>query len=195
MKKIKLNYSNLTPLPSNFLVEQAVLNILLTSPNLIKSSLSSLKINSFYFLPHQLIYEAILELNDKKNSFNLTILVSYLQDKNLLTQIGGMETLIKIISRFENFSDLETYIKILNEKYLRRLIIEFGKEIITLGYVNTISLDEIIEKGFERKVVCKVLRLIKLNEYKRRQAPPGVRVTTRAFGRDWRYPITSQFRA
>jgi replicative DNA helicase len=146
MKKLKLNYSNLTPLPSNFLVEQAVLNILLTSPNLIKSSLSALKINSFYFLPHQLIYEAILELNEKNNSFNLTILVSYLQDKNLLTEIGGMETLIKIISRFENFSDLETYIKILNEKYLRRLIIEFGKEIIGLGYLNKISIEEIIQK-------------------------------------------------
>ena len=146
MKKLKLNYSNLTPLPSNFLVEQAVLNILLTSPNLIKSSLSSLKVNFFYFLPHQLIYQSILELTEKNNSFNLTILVSYLQDKNLLTEIGGMETLIKIISRFENFSDLETYIKILNEKYLRRLIIEFGKEIIGLGYLHKISIQEIIEK-------------------------------------------------
>jgi replicative DNA helicase len=43
----------------------------------------------------------------------LTILVAYLQDKNLLKEIGGLETLLKIISRFENFSDLETYIKIL----------------------------------------------------------------------------------
>ena len=38
MKKLKLNYSNVTPLPSNFLVEQAVLNILVTSPNLIKTN-------------------------------------------------------------------------------------------------------------------------------------------------------------
>jgi NAD+ synthase (glutamine-hydrolysing) len=52
-----------------------------------------------------------------------------------------------------------------------------------------------IAAGFDPDSVEKVTRLIKLNEYKRRQAPPGVRVTTRAFGRDWRYPITSQFRA
>lgn len=57
------------------------------------------------------------------------------------------------------------------------------------------SIEQIIAAGFDPESVEKVTRLIKLNEYKRRQAPPGVRVTTRAFGRDWRYPITSQFRA
>jgi len=57
------------------------------------------------------------------------------------------------------------------------------------------SITEIVAAGFDPESVEKVTRLIKLNEYKRRQAPPGVRVTTRAFGRDWRYPITSQFRA
>ncbi|WP_114636637.1 NAD+ synthase [Polynucleobacter necessarius] len=57
------------------------------------------------------------------------------------------------------------------------------------------SIADIIAAGFNVESVEKVTRLIKLNEYKRRQAPPGVRVTTRAFGRDWRYPITSQFRA
>jgi len=57
------------------------------------------------------------------------------------------------------------------------------------------SIAQIIADGFDAQSVEKVTHLIKLNEYKRRQAPPGVRVTTRAFGRDWRYPITSQFRA
>jgi NAD+ synthase (glutamine-hydrolysing) len=57
------------------------------------------------------------------------------------------------------------------------------------------SIADIIAAGYDPQSVEKVTRLIKLNEYKRRQAPPGVRVTTRAFGRDWRYPITSQFRA
>ena len=57
------------------------------------------------------------------------------------------------------------------------------------------SIAQIVAAGFDPESVEKVTRLIKLNEYKRRQAPPGVRVTTRAFGRDWRYPITSHFRA
>jgi NAD+ synthase (glutamine-hydrolysing) len=50
---------------------------------------------------------------------------------------------------------------------------------------------EIIAAGFDSAAVQKITRLIQINEYKRRQAPPGVRITARAFGRDWRYPITS----
>jgi NAD+ synthase (glutamine-hydrolysing) len=57
------------------------------------------------------------------------------------------------------------------------------------------GIDEIVAAGFSPADVERVTRLIKLNEYKRRQAPIGVRITHRAFGRDWRYPITSKFRA
>ena len=41
--------------------------------------------------------------------------------------------------------------------------------------------------------VQRVIRLVKFNEYKRRQAPVGIRVSHRSFGKDWRYPITSKF--
>jgi NAD+ synthase (glutamine-hydrolysing) len=57
------------------------------------------------------------------------------------------------------------------------------------------SVEDIIAAGFERGTVERVTRLIRTNEYKRRQAPVGIRITHRAFGRDWRYPITSKFRA
>ncbi len=57
------------------------------------------------------------------------------------------------------------------------------------------SIQSIIDRGFKPEDVEKVTRLIKVNEYKRRQAPIGVRITQRAFGRDWRYPITNKFRA
>jgi NAD+ synthase (glutamine-hydrolysing) len=57
-----------------------------------------------------------------------------------------------------------------------------------------LSVDEIQARGFDRATVGRVLDLVKRNEYKRRQAPPGVRVSRRAFGRDWRYPITSGYR-
>jgi NAD+ synthase (glutamine-hydrolysing) len=57
------------------------------------------------------------------------------------------------------------------------------------------SVEDIVGAGFERTTVERVTRLIKVNEYKRRQAPVGIRITHRAFGRDWRYPITSKFRA
>jgi NAD+ synthase (glutamine-hydrolysing) len=53
--------------------------------------------------------------------------------------------------------------------------------------------DEVIAAGFDQATVNRVVRLIKVNEYKRRQAPIGVRITHRGFGRDWRYPITNKF--
>ena len=60
---------------------------------------------------------------------------------------------------------------------------------------NDEGVEALIADGFERQDVEKVTRLIKLNEYKRRQAPVGIRVTHRSFGKDWRYPMTNKFRA
>jgi NAD+ synthase (glutamine-hydrolysing) len=57
------------------------------------------------------------------------------------------------------------------------------------------SIDDIVASGHDRATVERIARLIRINEYKRRQAPVGIRITHRAFGRDWRYPITSKFRA
>lgn len=56
------------------------------------------------------------------------------------------------------------------------------------------SVDRILAAGYAPADVRRVIDLLKLSEYKRRQAPPGVRITHRAFGRDWRYPITSRFK-
>ena len=53
------------------------------------------------------------------------------------------------------------------------------------------SPQEIVALGYPRDAVAKVVRLIKINEYKRRQSAVGIRVTPRGFGKDWRYPITS----
>jgi NAD+ synthase (glutamine-hydrolysing) len=56
------------------------------------------------------------------------------------------------------------------------------------------SIETIVDEGYARFDVEKVTRLIRINEYKRRQAPIGIRVTHRSFGKDWRYPITSRYR-
>ncbi len=56
------------------------------------------------------------------------------------------------------------------------------------------SVDDIVEQGFELETVKRTANLLLLNEYKRRQSAPGVRITQRAFGKDRRYPITSAYR-
>ncbi len=57
------------------------------------------------------------------------------------------------------------------------------------------SVDEIVSRGFERDTVEKVIKLINLNEYKRRQGAPGIKITARAFGKDRRFPITNRYRS
>ncbi|STX28667.1 NAD synthase (glutamine-hydrolysing) [Legionella beliardensis] len=66
--------------------------------------------------------------------------------------------------------------------------------IITAYMENNLDTEALITKGYDTEVVRKVIRLIKRNEYKRRQAPPGIKISSRAFGRDWRFPITSGFK-
>ncbi len=58
---------------------------------------------------------------------------------------------------------------------------------------NDQSGEQIIAAGFDAAVVQRVLRLVRINEYKRRQSPVGIRVSHRSFGKDWRYPITNKF--
>jgi NAD+ synthase len=66
---------------------------------------------------------------------------------------------------------------------------------ILMGLVEEdLSVDEVVARGFDRAVVAKIERLLYIAEYKRRQAPPGVKLGKRNFGRDRRYPITNGFR-
>jgi NAD+ synthase (glutamine-hydrolysing) len=65
---------------------------------------------------------------------------------------------------------------------------------IIQGYVEqTLSYEQLLEAGYSEDTVALTLRLIKRNEYKRHQAPPGTKISPCAFGRDWRYPLTQQF--
>jgi NAD+ synthase (glutamine-hydrolysing) len=56
------------------------------------------------------------------------------------------------------------------------------------------SIDEIVAAGFDAALVQRVVRMVDRNEYKRRQAPPGIKITPRAFGRDRRLPIANRYR-
>jgi len=66
--------------------------------------------------------------------------------------------------------------------------------ILRMSVEEDVPRQQIIDAGYDEKTVDKILRMVQINEYKRRQAPPGVRITQRAFGRDRRYPITSGYR-
>lgn len=66
-------------------------------------------------------------------------------------------------------------------------------EILKLYVEQDKSLQQIIEAGFDKKIVKKVINMVDRNEYKRRQSPPGIRITPKAFGKDRRMPISNQY--
>ena len=66
--------------------------------------------------------------------------------------------------------------------------------ILTAYVENHASPQEMIASGMDAKLVAQTVRLVDMNEYKRRQAPPGVKITSCAFGKDWRLPITNRYK-
>jgi len=65
---------------------------------------------------------------------------------------------------------------------------------ILQGYiVEDLGFEELLQKGGQAQTIKRVIQMVDKNEYKRRQAPPGVKITPRAFGRDWRLPITNKY--
>ena len=67
---------------------------------------------------------------------------------------------------------------------------------ILKAYVeDDLEFDEMLKLGFDRKTVERVIRLVDLSEYKRRQAPPGVKITQRGLGKDRRFPITNRYKS
>ena len=67
-------------------------------------------------------------------------------------------------------------------------------QIVEAYMENDLSVPDIVAQGYPEREVRRVVHLIHASEYKRRQAPVGIRVTPRGFGKDWRYPITSKYR-
>lgn len=137
---------NSVSLPNNYPAEKAILNLILTNTSLVKEALLDLKPETFYFEPYRLIYQTITEVYEKNSGINITLIITSLQDKNILKQIGGLPTILNIIQDFENFSDLDMYIRDVNEKYLRRIIIETGREIIAWGHETSEDLENILDK-------------------------------------------------
>jgi len=158
METLKNILLQINQLPNNLIAEQSILNILLNNPSLIKNTISILKSNAFYSEKNRLIYESLIELVENDQLINLTTVITKLQDNGSLKKMGGVDKFIEIIDKFENFSNLETYIQLVNEKYFRRLFIELGKKIINWNLNTSLNLENISVKIEES--------LIKLDQQK-----------------------------
>lgn len=131
-------------LPNNLLAEQIVLGTICVDPTLLSKVLQKLNVEAFYLPEHKIIYQAIGQLYENDESFSFSNLITYLEDKKLLSRIGGLKFLSNITTKVVTTVNLEKYIQLIQEKYIRRLIILLGKYIIDLSYTEEKQLEEIL---------------------------------------------------
>lgn len=131
-------------LPYNLLAEQIVLGTICIDGSLLPNVLQKLTIESFYIPEHKIIYQTIIQLYEREKNFAFPDLVNYLEEKNLLERIGGLKFLSNLTTKVVTTVNFETYINLIQDKYVRRLIILLGKYIIDLSYKDEKSLEEIL---------------------------------------------------
>nr|QJC59425.1 DnaB [Sargassum horneri]QNU09398.1 DnaB [Sargassum horneri] len=145
MNNLKL--SNLkTILPYNLLAERLVLNSILTMPETILVVSQKLPIEAFYLETHQIIYKALLILYAEGKTIDYINLITWIQDNGFLLKIGGSDVILKLLNQISKINNLDEYLSLIYEKYLRRLLIQLGEEIIELGYLTNLPLETIFAK-------------------------------------------------
>lgn len=138
-------------LPHNFLAEKAVLNCLVLNSELIETTFHNLSIEAFYFKNHQEIYKILIFMYKNNKPIDIITLNTFIQDQGLLKKIGGVKILIELISQIPNLIYFEEYIDLIKEKFIRRLVIKLGYEVITSGYIMNIPIETILI-NFENKL-------------------------------------------
>jgi replicative DNA helicase len=134
------------PLPWCFLAEEILLTNIIKNSKTIEYICVILPAEAFFLEKHQIIYQAALDINKNSLSVDLITISTWLQDNNLLDKIGGLETLINLSKKIVNFINLNQYIKLIKEKYIRRLLIHFGIDIIKLSFITNLSTNLIFSK-------------------------------------------------
>lgn len=138
------NFENNQILPYNLLAERLVLGSILTNTDAISIISQHLNIESFYLESHQIIYKGALTLFSEGKKIDYITLITWLQDNKLTDFIKDLSLIIDFVNQVIAIAYLEDYIALIYEKYLRRLLIDLGYEIIESGYSTEIPLEKIL---------------------------------------------------
>jgi replicative DNA helicase len=147
-KQIVINKS----LPHNFLAERMILSCLLVNSEAIEITVKTLPVDAFYFKNHQEIYKIIIFMTKNKVPIDVLTVTTCLQNNGLLQKMGGLKVLIELISQIPNIVYFEEYLSLVKDKFLRRLLIKLGYEIVNSAYLINIPLETIIS-DFENKLL------------------------------------------
>jgi replicative DNA helicase len=138
------------PLPYNFLAEKIVLSCLLISYEAVEITIKTIRVETFYFINHQEIYKAIVEMYRKKVPINVISVNDFLKETGCLEKIGGTKVLLELLNQIPNLVYLEEYIQLIQDKFLRRSLINLGYEAINSAYITNIPLEKTLT-DFEKK--------------------------------------------
>ena len=132
--------SNLGLMPQNIEAEEAVLGAILVNPNVITKVVETLKPESFYKPAHRFVYEAMLQLFNSNERIDIVSVSDVLNYNSKLETIGGRAFVNDLCYKTITTSNIEYYAKIVQEKAIKRALINAGSEIVSFGYdVNPID--------------------------------------------------------
>ena len=138
-------------MPQKVDAEQAIIGSMFLSEKALEKITERLNKDMFYLDSHKKIFEVIKNLADKKIPIDITTVTAELEKKNLLNQVGGVEYLTSLVGMVATAANAEEYIKIIEEKYLRRNLIEAGTDIANAGFSSTLEIGDILDEA-EKKI-------------------------------------------
>jgi replicative DNA helicase len=143
-------YENEKELPYNYLAEKLILGSILINPDAMMIVSQQLSVESFYLKSHRIIYKGLLELYSQESILDYITLTTWLQDNHLLEYLDDLSMIADFLNQVITVGYLDDYIALVYEKYLRRLLIDLGYDLINYGYSTKISLDKIFLNVEER---------------------------------------------
>ncbi|MBP3461691.1 MAG: replicative DNA helicase [Bacilli bacterium] len=134
-------------MPNDINAEQCVLGSMFFSKKALQKCIESLNKDLFYLDSHAKIFEAIKDLAESGKPIDITIVTSELNNRKQLTSVGGVEYLSELTTIVPSAANVEEYIRIVEEKAIRRRLIETAISIETDGYNWQDSLNELLDKS------------------------------------------------
>ena len=137
--------------PQNIEAEESILGGILLDPKAMGRIVDFLVADAFYVRFHQEIYRAAICLHGKGKPTDLMTVSSWLQDYQLLDEVGGIPRLLQLIERTVSAANIDRYAELVMDKYVRRQLIGTGGKVIELARDTTRELDEVLD-GAEQEV-------------------------------------------
>ena len=137
--------------PQDIEAEQAVVGSMLTDQDAVVAAIETLKPEDFYREDNKIIYEAILNIYNRAEPIDIITLKSELSSMGKLDAVGGLEYIAQLPDKVPTTSNVDRYIKIVQDKAMLRNLIKTANEIISLGYDQTEDVEDVMDHA-EKKI-------------------------------------------